>query len=109
MAIRIAILEYEAKLAPVNGHSGSGKVERKTYDDGNEAMRARYRENDSRASELELYINERSVGILNRSKKKAELMLDSCNGDTVPEVKTGHKVELWSGVDVIAAGQFAED
>ena len=109
MSIRLVTLEYEAKLAPFDGHRGTGKIERKTYDDGHAALKARLRDLDNSAGDLELFIGERSVGLLARARKKAELELDSRDGDNVPEVRAGDLAEIWAGVDVIARGQFIED
>ena len=109
MAIRLVTLEFEARLAALDGHGGSGKIERKTYDDGHTALKARVRDLDDTSGELELYINESSVGLLKRARKRAELELDSRDGDAVPEVKSGDIAEVWAGVEVISRGQFVED
>ena len=74
-------------------------------------VRAWYRGPDSGPSspELELFINEKSVGVLNRAKKKSELERDSRYGDVVPNVTPGDTAEVWIDIQIMGKGQFVED
>jgi hypothetical protein len=111
MEFRVVEEEYEAKLAPVAGQSTAGKVERKRYRDGNEALRAKVRGLDggATAAALELYIKGARVGSLDDNGKKAELELDSRNGASVPIVASGDTVELHRDGRLLASGTFVED
>jgi len=111
MEFRVVEQEFEAKLAPVGGQSAAGKVERKRYRDGNEVLRAKVRGVDGSASAavLELYIKGTRAGILDESGTKAELRLESRNGETVPAVMPGDVAELRRDGQVVANGLFVED
>jgi len=78
MEIRGVDEEYEAKLVPAGGRGGAGKVERKRYRDGDDALRAKVRgfEGGSSTATLDVFVNGAQVGTLDESGKKAELQLD---------------------------------
>ena len=111
MAIRLVSKEFEAKLMPVGAQSSTGKIECKTYGDGERALRARVRDLDGVAPEylLQLYVNGLHVGDLVRTRDKAELRLDSRQGDTVPAIVADDSAEIRSGELILACGIFDED
>ncbi|NNE84001.1 MAG: hypothetical protein HKN28_08535 [Alphaproteobacteria bacterium] len=111
MAIRRIAQEHEAKLTSVGAQSVAGKVECKTYGDGERALEAKVRDLGDVAPEypLQLFLNDALVGELERTRNKAELELDSRDGDPVPSCAAGDRVELRSGELILTSGVFYVD
>ena len=111
MAIRLVSKEFEAKLMPVGAQNSTGKIECKSYGDGERALRARIRDLGGVAPEylLQLYVNGLHVGDLVRTRDKAELRLDSRQGDTVPAIVADDSAEIRSGELILTRGIFDED
>lgn len=111
MAIRRVAEEHEAKLLAVGAQSASGKIECKTYEDGKRALRARIRELNDVSSDypLRLFVNDIAVGELKRTRNKAELELDSREGDPIPTIVADDQAQIRSGELILAQGSFYED
>lgn len=111
MAIRRISTEYEAKLKPVGAQSASGKIECKTYADGERALRVRIRELASVSPDypLRLFVNDIAIGELARSRNKAELELDSRQRDPIPTIAAGDEAAIHSGELILVQGVFYED
>lgn len=58
---------------------------------------------------LQLFINDALIGNLERTRNKAELELDSRDGDLVPDCASGDVVEIRSGELILTRGAFYED
>ncbi len=111
MAIRRVNTEYESKLTPVGAQSATGKVECKFYSDGDSALRARIRDLGDVTPEhtLRLFINDVPIGVLERTRNKAELEIDSREGALVPSISAGDEAEIRSGELILTRGIFYED
>jgi hypothetical protein len=111
MAIRRIVEEYEAKLTPVGAQHVTGKIECKTYGDGERALNVKVRDVGDVAPEypLQLFINDTLIGELKRTRNKAELELDSRDGDPLPICSAGDEVELRSGELIMTSGVFYID
>ena len=111
MIIRSVRIEFEAKLAAADAHRATGKIECKAYGDGERALRARLRDLDDVAPDcsLRLFVNDRMIGDLQRTRNKAELKLDSRLRDAVPNVSAGDQAEIRCGELIVSRGRFYED
>lgn len=111
MIIRSVREEFEAKLAAADAHGASGKIECKTYGDGERALKARLRNLDGVVPDcpLQLFVNDRMVGALQRTKNRAELKLDSRQRDAVPNISIGDRAEIRCGEKIVSRGVFYED
>ena len=111
MAIRRVSKEYEAKLSAVGAQSAAGKIEYKKYDDGERALRSRIRGLNDISSDypLRLFVNNIAVGELERTRNKAELELDSREGNPIPTISAGDHAQIRSGELILTQGCFYED
>jgi len=110
-AIRRISNEVEAKLTPHGSQSTTGKIECKTYGDSTGALRARVRNLSNVASDypLRLFVNNIAIGDLERTRDKAELELDSREGNPIPTIVAGDEAQIRSGDLVLSQGTFYED
>lgn len=111
MAIRRIVQEYEAKLTPVGAQSVTGKIECKTYGDGERALEVKVRDLGDVAPDypLQLFINDTLIGDLKRTRNKAELEQDSRDGEPVQSCSAGDEIEIRSGELILTSGVFYVD
>ncbi len=111
MTIKTVVEEYEAKLEPAGAQRCHGKIECKTYGNGERALKVRVRDIGDIAAEypLRLFVNDALIGELVRTGKKAELNWSSRQGDSIPTVSAADETQIRSGDLALASGIFYED
>lgn len=113
MSIRRVQREYEARLKPITDSSSpkaSGKIEWKDYGNGETGLKLRAKGLAALdGTTVELLIGDAPSGNATSRKGKAELTLNSNDGDMVPQVAEYDPVELRIDGAAILGGMLVPD
>lgn len=99
--------DLEAKLAPVNGGGGYGEVEYKAWSNGERAYEIELRQMDGPTADVR--VNGTSVRSLALASGRFDTTFSTRNGDPVPEMVEGDRVEIFQNGSCVLEGVAVRD
>lgn len=108
--MRIIVEDYDVKLSPVGAAGGSGKVERKLYQEGDSKLTVKFKGIDvPDGGQIGVVVAGSVDAKIIATAGKGKLSIESKSGDYVPQVQAGDKVELQYDGETILSGNFVPD
>ena len=94
--------ELEAKLSGVNGYTGYGEIELTFWHSGTREMEVELRGVAGRQAEI--HLNGSQAVTVDLSNGRVDKYFDTRNGDNVPELTIGDRVQVRQNGDIILEG-----
>ncbi len=103
----VKTIDVEAKLKGVGGYTGRGEVEYALWSSGRQKFEVELKGVAGRQAKA--FAHEECVATIDIKDGKAETRLDTKNGDELPNLAPGERIEIRQNGDVILEGVLQPD